>query len=307
MALDRLGELVGPAGKNNDFAVNAKDEEAQDEDYETDDQNMVQFWNQIRYCQTSLKTVRRNMERQSEIKIAYKTSTQGDTESNLQNEFDTLTTVNDGLFKEVCKKVKYLQEQYKKCAEEFPDEPETRMKEGQVVSISTQVSNQMRDCQELSLNFKQEIKGKLKRQVEHAQDDHNKMSDKQVNDMIESNPQAVKQMLEQKLVGMPHMKVKNAVLDIEEKCKEIELLSKNIRQLYELIQEISEIVTQQGRQVDLIYNNVSKARDYVDKGNKNLGKAKEYHQAARKKQCCIILLAVIVLVVLLLPVVASLF
>lgn len=49
--------------------------------------------------------------------------------------------------------------------------------------------------------------------------------------------------------------------------------------------------------MNLISENVNKAHDFVEKGNKNLTKAKEHHQAAKKKQCCIIMIGVVILLI----------
>ncbi len=65
--------------------------------------------------------------------------------------------------------------------------------------------------------------------------------------------------------------------DILEKCEGIKILQKNIKELLKMIKEISQIVQLQGQKLDGIANHVKQTKDMVEKGNKNLGLAKEHH------------------------------
>jgi len=302
MALDRLAELKAVAGVP-DRQFTPRDEENPPQPGPiVDEQGMSRFWLDVRECQRLLKKVRSNTERLDEIRQGYNSSTNTEAEKNLTSDYEDINNENTKLFKELRDKVESLQLSYKKAQVENTDEPETRMKEAQVISLGAQTNDLLRECQAASVNFKQAVKDRLKRQIHYYDDGKNKMTDEQIDNLIERNPQEVTKMMEAKLLGRPHLKVENAVRDIEDKCRGIEQLHENVIKLHEMIREISEIVHQQGQQIDLVYNNVTKAKDYVDKGNKNLVKAKEYHMKARKKQCCIILIAVAILCILLFPV-----
>ena len=310
MALDRFAELTGggTVAVNNDMKIDRGDDryidEEGQEDQTLDGNSINRYWQQVRYCQTCMKTVRMNMQRQVDIKYSFKEKVDKNSEKSLMDEFEKLNKDNSKYCVDITSKIKSLEEEYKKSQQEAPDEPETRMKEAQIVSLTSQISDLMRESQTVSIDFKQIVKDKLKRQIRNVDFD-NKISEQQIDRDIEKDPDIVYKLVEQQLVGKAHLKVENAVRDIEEKCKGIELLHDNVRKLYELIKEISDIVHQQGEQVDLILKNVNKSKDYVEKGNKNLMKAKDYHQKARKKQCCIILIAVIFLCILLAPVLTT--
>lgn len=306
MSLDRKAELLmgaHAAPKPEDQMEKYKDEENPQED--TLDGNSMSRWlSQVRSCQSSMKEVKVNMARQLEIKTSFKEKADKASEKSLMDEFERINLRNSSLCQETAARIKALEQEYKRAAAELPDEPETRMKEAQIVSLTTNITEVLSQSQSLSVDFKQIVKDKLKRQIKNA-DHESKISDQQIDSLAEKDPDALHKMVEVQLLGKAHLKVENAVRDIEEKCKGIEQLHENIRKIYELIKEISEIVHQQGEQVDLILKNVEKSKDYVDKGNKNLLKAKDYHQKARKKQCCIILIAVVFLCILLAPVLST--
>lgn len=307
MALDRLAELKARSTHRKVTDETANREDDGEATVLRDNQGMNAFWNRIRNCQRLNKEVKLNMERQVGIKQSFTTNSSVETEKSLITEFDTLQETNMAKLREVMGTIKDLEADYRQALETSPEEPETRMKEAQILSISSQAKDLMKTSQETSLMFKSIVKDKLKRQVRNVQGDKDQMSNEELDNLIEKDPEAVAQMMEAKVIGMPHLKVTNALRDIQDKCKEIETLHSNVRKLYEMITEISEMVHQQGQQVDLILKNVEKAKDYVDKGNKNLVKAKEYHQKARKKQCCIIMVAVALLCILLLPVLITIF
>lgn len=308
MALDRLADLKGGlGGQRMATAPKAFRDEEGEAGGMTGSGPMNAFWGKIRICQRVSKEVSLNMERQQELQQTFNTNSSAEVEKQLRNEFDTLQETNMKKLREVMKDIRGLETEYKQALKDSPDEPETRMMEGQILSISTQVKDLMKNSQECSIKFKELVKGKLKRQVKNIQGDSSPISDNKLDEMIENNPEALTQMMEAKVIGMPHLKVTNALKDIQDKCREIETLHSNVVKLYEMIKEISEMVHQQGKQVDSVLNNMEKARDYVDKGNKQLVKAKEYHQKARKKQCCIIMIAVVILCIILMPVLITVF
>lgn len=59
------------------------------------------------------------------------------------------------------------------------------------------------------------------------------------------------------------------------------------------------MVYAQGEVIDSIEMNVNQAKDYVEKGEKQLVKAKEHHKCTKKCMCYLIIIAVVVLGVVL--------
>lgn len=88
-------------------------------------------------------------------------------------------------------------------------------------------------------------------------------------------------MVEQRLAGTKGRALLNRAYDISERCEEIKLLAKNVKELYKMMQEISQIVKLQGEQIDTIVDHVQSAQDYIGKGVKNLEDAKKHHKSYR--------------------------
>jgi t-SNARE complex subunit (syntaxin) len=73
----------------------------------------------------------------------------------------------------------------------------------------------------------------------------------------------------------------NRAYDITERCEEIKVLAKNVRELYKMMQDISQMVKLQGEKIDNIADHVQSAEDYTREGVQKLEKAKEHHKSYR--------------------------
>ena len=98
------------------------------------------------------------------------------------------------------------------------------------------------------------------------------LNEKQKKEVIE-NPEMVQQMYANKLKGIAHDNLKYAVKDLEERHKDILILKNSIFQLHKMIVELNLLVQYQGEMIDNIVDNVSKAKDYVEKGEIQINKA----------------------------------
>ena len=103
---------------------------------------------------------------------------------------------------------------------------------------------------------------------------HEDLNEKQRREMIE-NPQMLKTIYANKLKGAAHVKLQNAVKDLEERHKDILKLQKSILELHKMILELSQLAQYQGEMIDNIVDNVSKAKDYVIKGEIEINKGHE--------------------------------
>jgi t-SNARE complex subunit (syntaxin) len=126
----------------------------------------------------------------------------------------------------------------------------------------------------ISLKFSKEesdikniIETKLIRAAEIAV--NQELNEEQRKIVIE-NPQMIQQMYENKLTGAAHIKLQNAVRDLEERHKDIQKLEKSILQIHNMIQELNALVKYQGEVIDNIEINIQKAKNYVFKAEKTL-------------------------------------
>lgn len=76
--------------------------------------------------------------------------------------------------------------------------------------------------------------------------------------------------------------------DIEKKYESILKLEENVNELFTLFQELTNMIDQQGEQLDNIEANLDDAIDYVEKAETHLKEAQEVHKKTRKRMCCMI-------------------
>jgi t-SNARE complex subunit (syntaxin) len=71
-------------------------------------------------------------------------------------------------------------------------------------------------------------------------------------------------------------------------------LEKSVNELFELFQELAQLVQMQGEMLDNIEQNLTEANDYMEKAETNLQTAQTIHEQNRSKMCWIIALLIIV-------------
>ena len=118
-------------------------------------------------------------------------------------------------------------------------------------------------------DIKNIIETKLVRAAEIAV--NQELTEEQKRIVIE-NPQMIQQMYENKLTGAAHIKLQNAVRDLEERQRhrDIKKLEKSILQVHKMIQELSALVQYQGEVIDNVEINIQKAKNYVFKAEKTI-------------------------------------
>ena len=89
------------------------------------------------------------------------------------------------------------------------------------------------------------------------------------------NPEMVQQIYENKLKKKAHVRLVNAVKDLENRHKDIKNLEKSILDLHKMIIELNLLVQYQGEMIDNIVENVSLSKTYIIKGEKEIDKAKK--------------------------------
>lgn len=156
------------------------------------------------------------------------------------------------------------------------EKAELRIKKNLFEAMFKNYQNVIQKFQDVESDIKKLKEDKIIRAAEIVLDEE--LNEKQRKEMIE-NPQILQTIYANKLKGKAHVKLQNAVKDLEERHKDIVKLQKSIIQLHKMILELSQLVQYQGEIIDNIVENVSKAKDYIGKGEKNLNKA---HQKMKK-------------------------
>ena len=188
--------------------------------------------------------------------------------------------------------------------EEKEDETDIRLKKNLFDALIKKYQHTMQRFQNVETEIKKIKETKLIREAEIAV--NHELNEEEREEVIE-NPQMIQQMYENKLTGKAHVKLVNAVRDLEERHKDIVKLQKSILELHKMVIELSAMVQYQGEMIDNIVDNVNKANEYVKKGEKQVIKSKENLEKARKKKCIVIIVIIVILIVILLPTLIAIF
>ena len=266
-----------------------------------EDQSMKDFSSTIATCQSKIKSIDAQIDNLMRLKAEVISST-GQEERQISNKINMIVNSVQTTQNEMDKLIKELKAMLNAEGGDIND-PELRIKNNLFGSMLRKYQNTCMRFQREESNIKNIIETKLVRAAEIAV--NQELTEEQRKEVIE-NPQMVQQMYENKLTGAAHIKLQNAVRDLEERHRDIKKLEKSILQVHNMIIELSKLVSLQGEMIDNIEVNIQKAKDYVIKGEKNVDKSKKNLQSARKKKCIIILIIVGVLIVILIPTIIAL-
>jgi t-SNARE complex subunit (syntaxin) len=263
---------------------------------------MADFSTAIATCQSHIKNIESKIDQLIRIKNDVINSTGQEERENSQkisgivNNVQKTQTQMDRLIKEL--RAMLNQDNLNK------DDPELRIKNNLFGAMLKKYQKTCLRFQNEESEIKNIIQTKLVRAAEIAVNEE--LTEQQRKEVIE-NPQMIQQMYENKLTGAAHIKLQNAVRDLEERHQDIKRLEKSILQVHNMIIELSKLVQLQGEMIDNIEVNIQKAKDYVLKGEKHVAKAKKNMESARKKKCIILLIVIGILVVILLPILIVIF
>jgi t-SNARE complex subunit (syntaxin) len=129
-------------------------------------------------------------------------------------------------------------------------------------------------------DYKNKSKARLAKQVRNI-DTTNQYDDQELDRIIEEDPEVLQKMVKQQVLGKASLKMQYAAQDILEKCQGIKVLQRNVRELMDMLKEISQIVALQGEQINSIAAHCDAAKNHMDSANKNLVQAKKHHSSMR--------------------------
>jgi t-SNARE complex subunit (syntaxin) len=258
---------------------------------------MDNFQSQISEAHSSIKYIELKYDQLYQLKSQVENATGKQQESEVSSNINKI--ISDVQAKQASMKgiIDSLEQMIKDNQNE--DNPETRIRNNLFSSMTKKYQDICIKFQKLENDLKNIMQTKTIRAVEAL---GIKLSDKEKGEVI-NDPKYVEQIYRDKLTGGAHVKLQNAVADLEERHKDIKNLEKSILQVHNLIIDLSKLVQLQGEMIDNIDVNIQKAKNYVDKGQKNLIKAKENMKKARKKKCIILIIVIVILLIVLVPVI----
>lgn len=209
----------------------------------------------------------------------FERSVSKDEQKSLTKEVDTKYKVIKQHFKDIDIKLKNLETAVSVDSDIIDDQDKEVIKSN-IQSAYKTLENKLKDTQNFYSNFKSLSKKKLVRQIRNL-DNHNQFTEEQIDIMAEQNPDAVHNLVQEKLFGKASLMLQYEAQDIIEKCEGIKKLQKNIRELLDMLKDVSKVVMIQGEQINSIAEHVNMAKDYVAKGNEYLNQAKKHHNDSK--------------------------
>ena len=154
------------------------------------------------------------------------------------------------------------------------------------------------DSNSAIVGFKSVLEQIEKRQIKVVLPD---MSDEKVQEIIDSGKSA--EVVQQALVSD---NLQDTVRMIEERHDEILKLERQVREIFELFNDLATLVDLQQESLDVISVNISNAQRKVADAEVELDSAADYQRKARnRKICCCLLVLCIIAVVVLIPTLIS--
>ena len=129
------------------------------------------------------------------------------------------------------------------------DQVDHRIKENLFSAMVKKYKNTCMRIQKEENEIKNIIETKLVRAAEIAVNQELTQEQRQI---VIDNPQMIQTMYQNKLTGAAHVRLQNAVRDLEERHKDIKNLEKSILQLHKMIVELNALVQYQGEILDML-------------------------------------------------------
>jgi len=255
----------------------------------------LQFTGKVKFIQNALGTVKVNIGEISKLKEQHQTATKSDEEKRISNALNKLLEDNQKICEKIKEQLKLLNEdieQHKQADGEF-EEPETRFMRTTYQALSNQFSEVLKQSQNIQVEFKSAVKSKMARQAKILDEN---LTDDQVQDVV-NDPEGLSKLMQGKLIGPGHLKLQNAVADIQDKYKDIQRLEASVAVIYQMFVDMAMLVHAQGDIIDSIEANCNETKKYVSKAETKLAAAMQDHKKYRKKMCCLIIVVLIIMVV----------
>ena len=250
------------------------------------------FMNKKEKCIRYLDDIERNVAVLKEMRLKYNEAMDSNIESELLNKMNTYNEKNSQLFKEITKMMADMKEEAKKFKNSaaLKNEPEGRIMNGLNNAIQTKMYKTLQKSQLIQVDIKASVKAKISRQVSTA--DPN-LTKEEIENMID-DPEAVQDVLQSKIFAASHGQVRNAIQDVNSSYQELGKLEKNVKQLFEMIQDLSLIVKNQTEILNSIEENLKGTKHYIEKAATNMEEAKKEYLSGNEKLCCIAVCAVFI-------------
>jgi t-SNARE complex subunit (syntaxin) len=276
---DRLAELLKNGAQSPATAVSNNDE------------LIPSFNKKSNSLQYYLNKVIENNKDIAKLKDKHASATLTEQERTISGDLDRLIQENTKLCLSIKQDIEFLESEVEKSKQEEPDEPETRIKDITFRALKGKFADVLKESQNTQIQYKTAVKTKIARQAKIIDPT---LTPEQV-EAVCNDPEGAGRLLENKMLGTGHMKLKNAVMDIQDKYKDIQKLERSVQIVHQMFVDLQIMVQAQGEMLDNIELNIQGAKDYMKKAVVSLDKAKKSHQIYRKYKCCLLITLLVII------------
>lgn len=129
--------------------------------------------------------------------------------------------------------------------------------------------------------------------------------DEEVIEKIISNGAGEGEILSRAIQEHGRGKVLETVVEIQGRHDAAKEIERSLLEVHKLFLDMAVMVEAQGEQMDNIEHHVINASNYVQDGNKNLIKAKDYQRSSRRWMCIGIIVLLVIIMLILIPIISS--
>lgn len=174
-------------------------------------------------------------------------------------------------------------------------ENEMRIRENLVNTLKRKLADTVKLYQSRQQEYKEATKEKVSRQIRIMKQD---ATEEEVEEIMRS-PGGAEEVFRTAILKSAADPVREAYEAAQNKYNDVVRLEQSVMELHQMFVDFALLTEQQGELLDQIEYQVQAAKEFVETGNEDLGKAIEYQKSIRKKQCCIIVTVIIIIVVIL--------
>ncbi|GAB9471472.1 hypothetical protein Gpo141_00008681 [Globisporangium polare] len=257
---------------------------------------MEQFFKDVEDMQMDLTNISLGTQKITELNQKATLATSNTEEHAISNE---LTFVIESSNKNAAHAKGMLELLKKESAEKKKDKAtplsEIRIRENMCATLTKKFMDCMKEYQKAQQKYKNDMKSKVKRQVQIVKPD---ASEAEIDAVMRSaDPGSI---YKSAILQGAAESIKDVYVNCQDKYLDVLRLEQSVAELHQMFLDLALLVEQQGEMLDQIEFQVRTAANYVEQGNQEVSKALKSQKLARKKKCCLLFVGITIILIIVL-------
>lgn len=174
-------------------------------------------------------------------------------------------------------------------------ESELRIRDNMSATLTKKFMVCMKEYQKAQQKYKQDMKLKVKRQVQIVKPD---ATDADIDTVLRSGDG--NSIYKSAILQGTADSIKDVYVNVQDKYQDVIKLEQNVAELHQMFLDLALLVEQQGEMLDQIEFQVRTAANYIEQGNVEVQKAIQTQKSARKKKCCLLFVGIVIILIIVL-------